>query len=312
MKNKSILKIKKVVTILTVCAMQLILPSNVKAQNVGDSPTGLLCNLLSHPELSVITDRNPSFGWIVPADGQTAYRIIVSSNKAAAQRLDGDVWDSGKVKSSQSINLLYSGTALKPGQSYWWRVCTWNKNGKPSAFSEIQRFNTGDWNKTRNWKGESNWVQITLENDSSIWTFENRHPVSYHTVYPVKSIQRAAGIHFFDFGKAAFANAAFTITSPESKDITLRIGEKAEADTINQHPGGGVIYVEYPFHLKEGTHSYSLDIPRFVPHYAHSQAMPAHLPEVIPFRYLEIVAGVPVTVGQMEQRLYFFVITSHD
>ncbi|MDR0844496.1 MAG: hypothetical protein LBN71_04685, partial [Tannerella sp.] len=109
--------------------MQLILPSNAKAQNAGNSPTGLLCNLLSHPELSVITDRNPSFGWIVPDGGQTAYRIIVSSNKAAAQGLEGDVWDSGKVKSSQSINLVYSGTALKSGQSYWWRVCTWDKSG---------------------------------------------------------------------------------------------------------------------------------------------------------------------------------------
>jgi hypothetical protein len=145
-------------------------------------------------------------------------------------------------------------------------------------------------------------VQITLENDSTIWTFEDRHPISYHTVYPVRSVQREPGILFFDFGRAAFAYAVFTVTSPESKDITIRIGEKAEADTINRRPGGGVIYKEYPFRIEKGTHSYSLDIPRFKSNYPHSQAMPAHLPEVIPFRYLEIVAGIPVTVGQMEQR----------
>jgi hypothetical protein len=278
----------------------------MKAQTADDSPTNLLCNLLSHPELSVITNRNISFGWIVPADGQKAYRILISSNKAAAQRLDGDVWDSGKVKSSQSINQTCPDATLKPGQSYWWQVCTWDKHGKPSAFSDIQRFNTGDWDKVRRWKGESNWVQITMENDSTIWTLEDRHPISYHTVYPVKSVQRKTGVHFFDFDKAAFAYATFTITSPESKDITIRIGEKAEEDTINRHPGGGVIYAEYPFHLREGTHSYSLDIPRFKSHYPHSQAMPAHLPEVIPFRYLEIVTDMPVTVGQMEQRALYY------
>ncbi|MDR1600951.1 MAG: alpha-L-rhamnosidase [Tannerella sp.] len=269
----------------------------------SDTPAGLLCNLLSHPELSVITDRRPSFGWIVPAGGQTAYRILVSSSREAALRRDGDVWDSGKVKSTQSLHVVYSGSDLKPAQSYRWQVCTWNGEDKRSPFSAIQRFNTGNWNRVRTWKGESRPVQIPLDNDSTIWTFENRHPISFRTVSPVKSVQRETGVLFFDFGKAAFATASFTVTSPESQDITIRIGERAENDTINSHPEGGVIYREYPFSLQAGTHSRTLDIPRFTAHYAHSQTMHAHLPEVIPFRYMEIVPSddMPVTVSRIEQ-----------
>ena len=44
-----------------------------------NAPTGLLCDLLPHPELAVITNKTPDFGWIVNAgvkdDYQTAYQV---------------------------------------------------------------------------------------------------------------------------------------------------------------------------------------------------------------------------------------------
>ncbi|MDR1814263.1 MAG: alpha-L-rhamnosidase [Tannerella sp.] len=272
-------------------------------------PYGLLCNLLSHPELSVITERTPSFGWIVPENGQKAYRILVSSSAAAALKHDGDMWDSRKVKSSQSINISYSGVPLEKGKSYFWQVCVWDNSGKMSAFSEIQRFNTGDFDKQRRWKGESEWVQVRDDNDSLIWTFENRHPIAFHAKEPRMFSMTTARpeVIFFDFGKAAFANASFTVYSPEDKDITIRIGERAEEDTINRNPGGGVIYQEYPFHLKAGEHAYNLDIPRFKPHYPHSQAMPENMPEIIPFRYMEFVRDDPhVTIKDLKQHALYY------
>src|ERR1035437_381566 len=43
------------------------------------APSGLLCELLSHPELSLINNPSPDFSWIVnsdkPGDFQTAYKI---------------------------------------------------------------------------------------------------------------------------------------------------------------------------------------------------------------------------------------------
>lgn len=272
----------------------------------SQAPTGLLCNLLSHPELSVITSPQPLFGWEVPAGKQTAYRILVSSTAGKAAQREGDIWDSGKVRSAQSINIAFGGQTLHPNQTYRWQMMVWDNKGKQSQWSAIQQFNTGEWNRTRAWPGESRWVRVAVDGDS-IWSFEDRHPISYHTVMPVKTVQRTNGVLFYDFGRAAFSNAHFTIQSPEDKQVTVHIGEKAVGDSIDNKPGGGVIYQEYPLSLKKGTHTYELTIPRFKPHYPHSQPMPAHMPEIIPFRYLEIVTnGMPVTVHDMEQRALYY------
>jgi len=119
-------------------------------ENTGEQPqypVGLLCNLLSHPEFSVITDRYPSFGWQVPFGKQVAYRILVSSSSEKAAQHEGDVWDSGRIKSAQSINVGYNGQALQANQKYWWKVAVWGKDGKQSAWSMAQQFNIGDFSK---------------------------------------------------------------------------------------------------------------------------------------------------------------------
>src|ERR1700761_2583028 len=87
----------------------LLIPFSIFAQN--NVPTGLLCDLLSHPESAVITHKNPDFGWIVNAgvkdDYQTAYQIQVASSLDLLQGGHADFWDSGKITSSQSINVRY-------------------------------------------------------------------------------------------------------------------------------------------------------------------------------------------------------------
>jgi alpha-L-rhamnosidase len=54
--------------------------------------------------------------------------------------------------------------------------------------------------------------------------------------------------------------------------------------------------------IKPGKHEYVLRIPRHKSHYPHSQVMPEHMPEVIPFRYCEIVCGdAPLTLISARQ-----------
>jgi hypothetical protein len=107
-----------------------------------DAPSGLLCNLLTHPEKCVITESRPDFGWIVNSnltdDLQMAYQILVASSESQLKKETGDLWNSGKVASSQSINVLYDGKPLTANSSYWWCVRTWNKEGQPSALSPQQ------------------------------------------------------------------------------------------------------------------------------------------------------------------------------
>jgi hypothetical protein len=260
-----------------------------------EPPTGLLCNLLTRPELTQITTPHPQFGWIVHSEMQTAYRILVASSPQKLETNSADLWDSGKIISSQSQHIVYVGKNLHANSTYYWKVATWNQNDEQSEYSLPQQFNTGDFEREKNWPGESRWVKIGEGKDEK-WAFEDRNPIDYHTVYPVKIELKSNNTWFIDFKKAAFAYAKFTLDwkageNETEKIITVRIGEKAVHDSIDQNPGGGIILREYRLTIQPGKHEYELEIPRFKSHYPHSQTMPKHMPEVIPFRYCEIVCG---------------------
>lgn len=280
------------------------------------APYGLLTDLLSKPELSVLTTDLPKFSWVVPCtdenDFQTAYQLFVASDTALLKQEQPDLWNSGKIVSNQSLHIRYAGKKLQPGTSYYWSVKTWNRNGEVSGTSEIQKFNLGDVNRTKSWPGESRWVQVTRPDGSGLWTFEDRHPITYHPAYPVDAHRKENGTWFVDFKQAAFANVALTLkwnARPEERKDTLimiRIGEKSRNDSIDKKPGGGVIYREYPLRIKAGVARYNIEIPRYKPLYPHSQAMPEHMVEVIPFRYCEVVGkGLDLSLVSAEQmRLY--------
>src|ERR1017187_8403431 len=38
---------------------------------------------------------------------QTAYQILVASTAAGLKKNEGDLWDSGKIPSSQTVNVVY-------------------------------------------------------------------------------------------------------------------------------------------------------------------------------------------------------------
>jgi hypothetical protein len=116
------------------------------AAAVASAPTGLLCDLLEHPEETVITTATPEFGWIYnPSfrnDLQTGYRIIVASSPSLASQGTGDIWDSSVISSPASINVPYAGAALQTNADYYWSVQTVNNAGQASPFSASQHFHT--------------------------------------------------------------------------------------------------------------------------------------------------------------------------
>ena len=73
----------------------------------------MICELLRAPEMAVITDPQPEFGWIVNDSRrgavQSAWQILVASSQDLLNRDEGDLWNSGKIISNQSINLEYQG-----------------------------------------------------------------------------------------------------------------------------------------------------------------------------------------------------------
>src|SRR3954471_19732059 len=60
----------------------------------------------------------PALAWRIDAPSsqqvtrQTAYRVLVSAGPELLQRGIGEMWDSGKVKSPDSFDVLYSGAEL--------------------------------------------------------------------------------------------------------------------------------------------------------------------------------------------------------
>lgn len=112
-------------------------------------PTGLTCEFKRQP--LGIESRVPEFGWIVNSinknDYQVAYQILVASNLSKINSNIGNMWDSGKIISDESINVKYQGKRLSPKSIYYWKVRTWNKNDEPSPYSSPQMFVTGIWGR---------------------------------------------------------------------------------------------------------------------------------------------------------------------
>ena len=76
------------------------------AQSGLSGPFALTCDFLTQP--LGIDSTKPRFAWKLK-DGrtgakQTAYEILVSSKPGQNGNLNGDVWDSGRVTSEQSVN----------------------------------------------------------------------------------------------------------------------------------------------------------------------------------------------------------------
>lgn len=109
-----------------------------------------------------IDEMQPRLSWKLEAADpkarnlrQSAYRIIVSSSAALAASGKGDLWDTGRVASDQSVHVVYQGKPLASGQPVWWRVMVWDQDGKPSAWSETARWSMGLL-RPEDWKGK--WI----------------------------------------------------------------------------------------------------------------------------------------------------------
>lgn len=120
-------------------------------------PIGLLCNSQRNP-LALAT-VSPVLSWEILASGfsrkQSAYRILAASSPACLETGLGDLWDSSKVISSETLNIEYEGISLTSRQECFWKVQLWDENNRVSEWSEIAFWKTGLLNET-DWK--SDWI----------------------------------------------------------------------------------------------------------------------------------------------------------
>jgi alpha-L-rhamnosidase len=123
-----------------------------------------------------IDDPSPRFSWQLqdPAPGalQTAYQVLVASSADLLSQDKADLWTSGRVKSSASLNVNYGGPQLAAGTRYFWRVKVWDASGNPYAESEIGWWETGLLTQN-NWRAQ--WIgyetpeEATVRNAPAAW-----------------------------------------------------------------------------------------------------------------------------------------------
>ncbi len=272
-------------------------------------PTGLTVELLRFPGEAVIRDLTPEFAWIVsdPKRGarQGAYQIQVARRRTNLENSAPDVWDSGKVQSDQSINVSHGGTALQPGMDYFWRVKTWDGNQVEGAYSIIQTFHTTPTQLPASaFPGESRWV--TLRDNPVL---EDRQRPNFEVRKPNVEKRVDGRHHFFDFGKAAFATFRMTVVSPRP-GLKLRVflGERRDGDAVHKKRGETNIgYAEASLSLQAGEQIVTVDLPRHHANMPHSQTLPEHMREVVPFRFAEVVSGsTDVVVSGAEQLALYY------
>jgi alpha-L-rhamnosidase len=96
----------------------------------------------------------PGLNWILQSSGrgdrQTAYQILAASSRSRLDENTGDLWDSGKVVSDDTIQIVYAGKALESAQPVFWKVRVWDADGKVSPWSQpatwtMGLLNTNDW-----------------------------------------------------------------------------------------------------------------------------------------------------------------------
>jgi alpha-L-rhamnosidase len=120
-------------------------------------PAGLRCEYAVDPHgIDVI---QPRFSWVPKhterASTQSAYRILVASTPEILCKDTGDIWDSKKVKSAQSVNVEYSGKPLAGKTIYCWKIKWWDNAGQESPFSDTATFEMGLLSPT-DWQGK--WI----------------------------------------------------------------------------------------------------------------------------------------------------------
>jgi alpha-L-rhamnosidase len=118
----------------------------------GLKPDSLRCDYAVNP--LGVDSASPRLFWTVESKArgqkQTACQILVASSLARLKQDRGDLWDSGKVASDETIQVPYAGQPLSSWQQVFWKVRVWDVNGQVSAWSRPATWTMGvlqpgDW-----------------------------------------------------------------------------------------------------------------------------------------------------------------------
>lgn len=174
---------KSIISILLLTSVIFFTGFSSKANDDALHPKYLRCeNLIDPLGIDVVT---PRLSWYSESkqreQKQTAYRILVSSSLEKLNADEGDLWDSKKIFSDQSINIIYNGKKLTSGMECFWKVKVWDKDSKGSEWSKAAKWSMGLLSK-KDW-GLASWIGL----DKAIGSDE---PDSEHTKLSARMLRK--------------------------------------------------------------------------------------------------------------------------
>jgi alpha-L-rhamnosidase len=100
-----------------------------------------------------IDEPAPRLSWAIESNRggarQVAYRIWVASTPGKLATRKGDSWDSGRVESNQTTQVVYAGRPLRSRDVCHWRVEVWDETGKNArskpSFWTMGLLKKSDW-----------------------------------------------------------------------------------------------------------------------------------------------------------------------
>lgn len=125
-------------------------------------PVNLRCEYRENP--LGIDETQPRLSWQLQGTGrdrrQSAYRILVATSTDRLKEGAADLWDSGRIASDQSQQVVYAGKPLTSGARAFWKVRAWDEANRPGAYSKPARWEMGllspvDWS--------AQWIGLPVE-----------------------------------------------------------------------------------------------------------------------------------------------------
>ena len=101
----------------------------------------------------------PRLSWVMRSNQrgqmQRSYQILVASSKDLLDLNVGNLWDSGKVESELSNQVVYRGKPLRSRMQCYWKVRVWDKDNRISNWSETALWTMGLLNP-KDWRAD--WI----------------------------------------------------------------------------------------------------------------------------------------------------------
>jgi len=140
--------------LITIVAMLSCIP----AASAADL-TNLRCEYRDNP-LGIDAEK-PRLSWVIGNENlkletgvrgirQSAYQVLVASTPELLKKDKGDLWDSGKVASDQSIQVEYAGKPLVSGQHCFWKVKVWTAKLETGNL-KLKEMACSEWSQAASW-----------------------------------------------------------------------------------------------------------------------------------------------------------------